>query len=215
MARVEHVCHACDLAILRVADDSFFEGATPIDVGDVPRRQDAVDVYGFPEGGRGLSITSGVVSRIEVGDYAHSMRRMLRVQVDSAINPGNSGGPAIVAGKIAGIAMQKLADADNVGYLVPAPLIRHFLEDVEDGRYDGFPELGIEVQTLESAGLRRRLAMGGQSGGVLVIGVSPTGAAHGHIQPGDVLLAVHGLPVQDMMSQANGTKSSRAWRKRG
>ena len=83
-------------------------------------------------------------------------------------------------GKIAGIAMQKLENADNVGYLVPVPLIRHFLEDVEDGRYDGFPELGIEVQTLESAGLRRRLAMGGRSGGVLVIGVSPTGAgSHG------------------------------------
>ena len=116
-ARVEHVCHTCDLAILRVAEDSFFAGATPVELGALPGRQDPVEVYGFPVGGSDLSITSGVVSRIEVGLYAHSLREMLLVQVDSAINPGNSGGPAVVEGRIAGIAMQTIKDADNVGYL--------------------------------------------------------------------------------------------------
>ena len=49
--------------------------------------------YGFPIGGSTLSITSGIVSRIEVDMYAQSYRELLSVQIDAAINEGNSGGP--------------------------------------------------------------------------------------------------------------------------
>ena len=41
-----------------------------------------------------MSVTSGVVSRIEVTGYAHGAAELLGIQVDAAINSGNSGGPA-------------------------------------------------------------------------------------------------------------------------
>ena len=54
--------------------------------------------------------------------------------------------------------MQGIDEAENVGYMIPEPVIRHFLEDVSDGRYDGFPRLGIDVQDMESEAQRARRA---------------------------------------------------------
>ncbi len=195
-AEIEHLCSECDLAILRVSGASFAARAVPLEIGDLPDRQARVDIYGFPEGGETVSVTSGVVSRIEVGEYTYSGSSFLLLQVDSPINPGNSGGPAVIDGKLAGISMQTLKDAQNINYLVPTPVIRHFLDDVKDGRFDGFPELGIQVQLLENEAIRKRYGLAGRSGGALVIGVSPDGCAKGHIRPGDVLLAQDGLSVR-------------------
>jgi len=194
-AEVEHVSHVADLALLRVAGDEFFAGSRPLAIGELPKLQQRVDVYGFPLGGAGLSVTSGVVSRVGVDYYAHSGSRLLLAQVDAAVNPGNSGGPAISDGRIAGIIMQKLDDAENVGYVVPAPVIAHFLADVEDGRVDGFPELDVWVQPLASPSLRRRFGVAEGSSGVLVTAVSPSGSARDALQPGDVLLSLNGTPV--------------------
>jgi len=80
----------------------------------------------------------------------HSGRRLLAAQIDAAINPGNSGGPVVMDGQVVGVAMQGYSGADNIGYMIPAPIVRHVLEDVADGRYDGFPVLGVDFQELQS-----------------------------------------------------------------
>jgi S1-C subfamily serine protease len=194
-AEVAHICHPCDLALLTVPDSRFFEGSEALEIGDLPALQQAIEIHGFPVGGSGLAITSGIVSRIAVDYYVHSLTRLLLVQVDAAVNSGNSGGPALSDGKLVGVAMQTLDDAENVGYIVPAPIIRHFLDDVEDGRVDGFPELGFWVQLLRSAALRARLGLERIEGGVLVTAVSTSGCAHGILEPGDVVLAFDGIPI--------------------
>jgi S1-C subfamily serine protease len=189
-ARAEFVCDPCDLALLSVSDAEFFEESAPLQIGGLPPLETPVDVYGFPLGGEGLSVTSGIFSRIEVDEYLQSGRLMLLAQIDAAINYGNSGGPAISGGKISGIAIQGLQDAENIGYIVPTPVIRHFLEDIEDGRFDGFPELDVWVQALPNPALRQHLGADPSQGGVLVIGVSESGSASRILQPGDVLLAI-------------------------
>ena len=64
IAKLKMVAHDCDLAILSVKDDAFFDNVKPIKIGDLPKVRDRVAVYGFPEGGDELSITEGVVSRV-------------------------------------------------------------------------------------------------------------------------------------------------------
>ena len=51
-------------------------------------------------GGDTMSVTSGVVSRIEVTSYVHGSTELLGVQTDAAINAGNSGmgRPAVLLG---------------------------------------------------------------------------------------------------------------------
>jgi hypothetical protein len=128
-----------------------------------PLMQDSVTVVGYPIGGDTISVTSGVVSRIEVTSYAHGSSELLGVQIDAAINAGNSGGPAFnEAGHCVGIAFQSLKneDAENIGYVIPTPVIKHFITDFErNGSYTGFPILGIEWQKMENPQLRKALGM--------------------------------------------------------
>lgn len=53
----------------------------------LPKLDENVTCVGFPQGGTQISVTRGVVSRIDVDS-----QYVLRIQIDAAINPGNSGG---------------------------------------------------------------------------------------------------------------------------
>ena len=188
-AVVEGVGHVCDLALLKIKDPGFAKGAPALPIGDLPSLGDRVAVLGFPIGGDRLSITEGIVSRIEMNPYVHSQRNLLAVQIDAAINSGNSGGPVVKDGEIVGIAFEAMDEAENVGYMIGAPVVKHFLRDIEHGVNDGFPDLGIVTQSLESKAHRRSLGLSPKShSGVLITGVVHGGSAHGVLEEGDVLL---------------------------
>ncbi|MBN1255958.1 MAG: trypsin-like peptidase domain-containing protein [Deltaproteobacteria bacterium] len=194
-AAVEVVAHECDLALLKVDDPAFFAGVKPLTLGDLPRMRDKVAVYGFPIGGEELSITEGVVSRVEHTHYSHSGSNLLSCQIDAAINPGNSGGPVIKNEKIVGIAFQGYMYAQSIGYMVPAPVIDHFLKDSADGTYDGIPGIGIVWQAMENPALRAHYQMKEEQTGVLLTYIAPGSTAQGIMQTGDVLLAIEGRPI--------------------
>lgn len=114
-AEVKAVGHECDLAILVVENDEFWDGMNPLEFGDIPFLQEAVAVVGYPQGGDTISVTKGVVSRVEPTQYVHGAAQLMAIQIDAAINPGNSGGPAIMGKKVAGVAFQNLSGAENIG----------------------------------------------------------------------------------------------------
>ncbi len=195
VADVEAVGHECDLAVLSVDDDEFFNQVTPLGIGQLPGLSDRVSVCGYPVGGERLSVTEGVVSRIEVAPYAQSQRPLLAVQIDAAINSGNSGGPVFRDGQLIGIAFQSLEEAENISYAIATPIVRHFLVDVENGIYDGFPGLGLTWQRLESAAHRAALSVPADAGGILVTRTVFEGSVWGQIERGDVIVEVDGVAV--------------------
>src|SRR3989339_1401531 len=71
-AKLEFVAHDTELALLKVDDPEFYSGSDGLEFGELPYQQDKLIVYGFPTGGDELSITEGIVSRIEVQKYVHS-----------------------------------------------------------------------------------------------------------------------------------------------
>ena len=150
---------------------------------------------GFPEGGDKLSITEGVVSRIEHSDYAHSRAFLLACQIDAAINPGSSGGPVIKDNRLVGVAFQVAGSMENVGYMVPTPVIERFLKDIADGRYDGTPSLGPYCQRLENPDIRACFGMPDSQIGILVTKVYQDSPATGVVQPGDIILSIDGKKV--------------------
>merc|ERR1712226_1365540 len=129
--------------------------------GDLPMLQDEVEVLGYPTGGDSLSVTKGVVSRIELQEYTQATSFLLAMQIDAAINSGNSGGPVVNEDrKIVGVAFQGLEGAENIGYVVPVTVLQHFLEDIQrHGRYTGFCTFGISYYMLENESFRRSLGM--------------------------------------------------------
>src|SRR5688572_12448145 len=168
IARVKAVSHDSDLALLEVEPHTFLDDVKPAPIGDMPRLRDEVAVVGYPVGGEEISITEGVVSRIEVQRYSHSQRHLLAVTVDAAINAGNSGGPVFGAGKVVGIAFQKLTGVDNIGEMVPPPVIRAFLAGVASGKAPVIPALGLVTQNLENPFLRKQFGVPQGSSGVAV-----------------------------------------------
>lgn len=69
------------LAMLSVDDDEFWNNVVPLEFGSLPALQDAVTVVGYPIGGDTISVTSGVVSRIEILSYIHGSTELLGLQV--------------------------------------------------------------------------------------------------------------------------------------
>jgi S1-C subfamily serine protease len=196
VATVEAVGNDCDLAVLKVTDPAFAKGLKPLVLGDVPRSGTRVQTYGFPLGGQDVSSTAGIVSRVESRGYVHSgIDAHLVVQTDAAINPGNSGGPVVQEGRVVGVAFQGYPGFDNMGFFIPVPVVRHFLTDLRDGRYDGFPDSGLQTTPLVSPAYRRERGLPEGRSGVVVDLVSPGGTGEGVLREGDVILAVDGVPV--------------------
>jgi S1-C subfamily serine protease len=197
-ARVLHVAHDCDLAILGVYDEKFFEGTKPLEFGGIPALESTVSAYGYPIGGDRLSVTTGVVSRIDFQPYSHSeVDSHLAIQIDAAINPGNSGGPVMQNGKVVGVAFQGFsgAVAQNVGYMIPTPVVRRFLQDVEDGSYDRYMDLGATYFPVLNPAKRKALGIEEPDRGVIIGSVFDGGPAQEKLQPGDVILSVDDYKV--------------------
>ncbi|CAD6337117.1 unnamed protein product [Miscanthus lutarioriparius] len=199
LATVLAIGTECDIALLTVEDDEFWKGVSPVEFGSLPALQDAVTVVGYPIGGDTISVTSGVVSRIEILSYVHGSTELLGLQIDAAINSGNSGGPAFNdKGKCVGIAFQSLKheDAENIGYVIPTPVINHFIEDYKkSGEYTGFPILGIEWQKMENPDLRKAMRMKANQKGVRIRRIEPTAPESGCLQPSDIVLSFNGIDI--------------------
>ena len=193
VAEVTAIENEADLAILTVEDESFFKDTEPFELGKLPMLKDSVTVIGYPRGGSQLSVTEGVVSRIDVTPYAYSGKGLIAVQIDAAINPGNSGGPVVQDGKLIGVAFQGLKESENIGYIVPVPIIEHFFKDLEDGKVDGFPVLGILTNKTENPGSKQYFGL--EDDGIVVTKVIPDSSAYGHIQEEDVVLSVNGVSI--------------------
>ncbi len=191
-ARVVFVSHEADLAIITVDEPGFFSDLRALSIGDLPDPLQEVSVYGYPIGGKTLSITKGILSRVEQQVYAHAGAYLLAGQIDAAINPGNSGGPVIVDQQIVGVVMQANAGgrAENLGYFVPPSIVRHVLQDSEDGVQNGFPDLGFRTQTLDSPSAKAAYGLRKDQNGVLVIKVFDGSPAEGIFQENDVILRI-------------------------
>ena len=197
-ARVLFIAHDCDLALLTVDDPAFFKGTFALEFGGIPAIESVVSVYGYPIGGNRLSVTQGIVSRIDFQAYSHSgMDSHLTIQIDAAINPGNSGGPVMQGGKVVGVAFQGYSGdvAQSVGYMIPTPVIRRFLKDVEDGKYDRYVDLALSYQPLFNPAARAALGLKDDDLGVLVGSVYGGGSSEGIVKAGDVLTAIDGLLI--------------------
>lgn len=195
-AQVDAIGHECDLAILLVQSEEFWEGITSLQLGGIPFLQQAVAVVGYPQGGDNISVTKGVVSRVEPTQYVHGATQLMAIQIDAAINPGNSGGPAIMGDKVAGVAFQNLSGAENIGYIIPVPIIKHFIGGVEErGKYIGFCSLGLSCQPTENVQLREYFRMRSEMTGVLVSKINPLSDAHRILKKDDIVLSFDGVQI--------------------
>jgi S1-C subfamily serine protease len=197
-AKVQFIANDCDLAMITVPAPDFFKNMLPLQFGGIPALESTVSAYGYPIGGERMSVTTGIVSRIDFQLYTHSsVDQHLAIQISAQINPGNSGGPVMQDRKVVGVAFQGYSGdvAQGVAYMIPTPVIKRFLQDVSNGRYDEYPDLSISYAKLQNPAQRRFLGLKDDDRGVLVSSVTATGPSDGILYPGDVLLAIEGHSI--------------------
>jgi len=197
-AKVQFIANDCDLAVITVPAPDFFKNMLPLQFGGIPALESTVSAYGYPIGGERMSVTTGIVSRVDFQLYTHSsVDQHLAIQISAQINPGNSGGPVMQDAKVVGVAFQGYSGdvAQGVAYMIPTPVIKRFLQDIGNGHYDEYPDLAITYAKLQNPAQRRFLGLKDDDRGVLVSSVVAAGPSGGILYPGDVLQAIDGHPI--------------------
>jgi S1-C subfamily serine protease len=196
-ATVLAIAPGIDLAVLQLDDPTFFDTHPPVArASKLPQIKDPVLAYGFPTGGSSLSITKGIVSRIEFASYNYPVSG-LRIQIDAAINPGNSGGPAIAGDKMIGLAFSRLGgDSQNIGYIIPNEEVELFLKDIAAGHYVGKASMYDDLQTLENPALRDFLKLDKSVEGMVVHRPDKSDASY-PLKEWDVITRIGDTPIDN------------------
>ena len=213
-AEVDNISHEVNLALLTLKDENFFDKRAPLALGDLPKPEEKVSLYGYPVGGNKLSITAGIVSRIEYQTYAHSGLTFQAIQVDAAVNSGSLGSPALVDGKVIGIVSEitpEIAETptENIGYLIPAPRIKQLIDDLRDGTLDGVPELWVDYQFITNPTHKQYYRLTPDQTGILINQLCANSDAALLLLPDDVITAIDGKPITEAdFIQTNGKQYS-------
>ncbi len=187
-----------DLAILKIE----LEKLPVIVLGDSDALQvgDPVLAIGNPFG-VGQTVTGGIVSALGRNQLGINTFENF-IQTDAAINPGNSGGALVdVNGNLLGIntaIYSRSGGSMGIGFAIPVSTAKQVLEGiVKDGQVTrGW--IGVEPQELtpelaETFNIKTK-------NGVIITGVLQNGpAAQAGVQPGDVITAVNGKAVSNVM----------------
>lgn len=195
---VQFVDPESDLAILVAKDSDLLQKLPVMPIaGEDPKTQENVTVYGFPVGGDQLSVTQGVISRIEIANLGiGNFGKVL--QVSAAINPGNSGGPGVVNGKMVGLVFSRLEEAENTGFLISSDEVKQFLKDIEDGKVEGKQgmETRLNLKSLENETMRKMLDVPAGTHGIVL---TPDGGKplRGGLKPFDVITHVGDFEIDD------------------
>ena len=201
LATIKYISHQADLAILEVEDKSFFINTKQLELSTDVKVRDEVTVVGYPVGGKNVSTTTGVISRIEQQYYVYSAEKLLAIQVDAAINSGNSGGAVVNnKNKLVGIAMMKKLKAENIAYIVPTEIINTFLNDIQDNKVDGFSKENTFFHSIENNTLKEYYGLK-NGNGVLI---STVDKYNNKIKLNDIILSIDGQAIAN-----NGTISTK------
>jgi serine protease Do len=141
------------------------------------------------------SVSRGIVSSVERHlDFAPYN---LWIQTDAAINPGNSGGPLVdIRGRIVGINARGMRGADNLGFAIPAAVVKDVVDRIlKDGKVQR-AWTGLKFQALKDF---RKSSYIDATHGVLIASVDEGSPGEkSRLHAGDIAVAVNGEPVRGM-----------------
>ena len=151
------------------------------------------------------TLTTGVVSALGRTIKSMSSRTIEGVvQTDAAINPGNSGGPLLdSAGRLIGVNTQIVSPSGayaGIGFAVPVDTVNRIVPELI--KYGKLIRPGLGVSLVPDAIVKRwrikglvfgKVSRGGSADRAGLRGARET--TPGHIELGDVVVAVDGKPV--------------------
>lgn len=197
-AKIVGLDYEANLAVLEPANSNseVFEGLVPLELDLSTKAGDVLNVWQIEDNGDGVS-TDVEVLRVSVGRYFIPGSVFLLYQVKGSLQARVNSFtlPVVKDGKLVGMLLS-YSSKEQTASVLPAPVIKAFLDDLGDGQYDGFPNLGINItQTLDET-LREFVGIADKEGGVFVRSVAKgSSAENAGIEKGDVILTVDGKEI--------------------
>ncbi len=199
-AKVVAVDYEANLALLESPSSdrqkAFFAGLKPMGLDTAARIGD--EVFVLQTGRVGDLIKSPLtISKVLTRRYIVEGSGFLVYEANNIVrSEANSFTLPVVKGdKLAGLLLSY--DSKNqVTTVLPAPIIEHFLKDVADGSYEGFPGLGMELQATQDEQFRDYLGLKPDAPGVLITSVLKGGSAEqAGMKKGDILISINGFTI--------------------
>lgn len=194
-AKVIGIDSRTDVAVLKIEADNL----PTVKMGDTEKVRvgEWVVAMGSPFGFDN-TVTAGIVSakarRLQSENYVPF------IQTDVAINPGNSGGPLFnLAGEVIGINSQIYSRSGGfmgISFAIPIDVALNVKEQlIEHGRVQR-GKLGVMIQSVDKE-LAQTFGLDIPKG-ALISSIEPESAAErAGLQPGDVVLSVDGVKIDD------------------
>jgi serine protease Do len=145
------------------------------------------------------TVTQGIVSAVGRNLGQRDQPYTSFIQTDVPINRGNSGGPLFdLQGRVVGINSQiysNTGDYLGVSFSIPIDVAMNAVQQLKSKGYVSRGMLGVTMQPVDDDIVKAFHLENGA--GAAVVDVSPdSGAAKAGIQPGDIILAYNGQPLQ-------------------
>jgi membrane-associated protease RseP (regulator of RpoE activity) len=196
IALIEVVDYEANLALLRAEDPKFLESFIPLEI-TTARVGDALSIWQTENTGTVL-VTKGSMTSAEVSRYPLDDSPLLvyRATVSLQFRDSSFTLPVGKDGKLVGVIMRYDNNAKSAD-IIPAPIIEHFLKDVENAPYEGFPRVGMTFTSTRDPQLRRFVGLKEQaSGGIYVTDVlKDSPAQRAGLKKGDIVLTIDGQAV--------------------
>jgi len=188
-----------DVAVLKINEKDL--PALPLSDSSRAQVGDVVLAVGNPFG-LGQTVTMGIVSAL--GRSGLGIERFEDfIQTDAPINPGNSGGALInTRGELVGINTAILAGDgggnQGIGFAIPINLARNVMDQIVKTGKASHGYMGILLDSL-TPDKAKAFGLGANAKGVAIAEVTPDSpASKAGLQPGDVITALNGQPVDDL-----------------
>lgn len=154
-----------------------------------------------------VGVVSGLSRSIVAADALGRSEYLDQViQTDAAINPGNSGGPLLnLNAEVVGVNVATSRGADNIGFAIPANMVKQVVDSVREYGEIVRPYLGVrytmvtpQIAKLNSLSVDYgALVVSGESGEeVAVVPDSPAGRAG--VLENDIILSIDGQRLDDI-----------------
>ncbi len=136
----------------------------------------------------------GRITGIEVATLPSSVHSLLTFQALTDLKLERVGAPAFHEGRLMGLVMQ-YDEASQTSLVLPATILKRFVEDVGHPPYRGVAVAGLMWTPLIEPVKRQYLGLPNDDRGVMVLRTIPGSSASGVIQASDVILSWDGYSV--------------------
>jgi hypothetical protein len=183
------VDYHANLAIVEVADGTFWNGLKPLKIGDAAPAKGEVQIARWRNGN--LDLRRAEVSRLSLKKSRISFMEYLQMEIDTEA-PGLGWSDAVLnKGKLVGLACSKEEHGCSA---IPSSFIQHCLKGSKSDNYRGLGYFGFVWQRGENPATLDYLKLKGDAKGAIIIDV-PLKEPGTELQPRDVILEVDGFKI--------------------